>query len=172
MENGIACGCQDGRPTVSVQAACGGGGYQPTSFVGECAIDTELHVVGQYTAAENQIGDVQVTRLAHPMVIVLSSYDSTQWRVRLDPGVRVNQIILNGYEPSNLVDPPVGVEVVNRTGVGQYFSACAYTWPADDQGCDTPALVQGAEQATGLQLTTFQGCYSGAGFIISERMQP
>ena len=171
LGDGGLCGCLEGRPTLNVQAACGDGGYQPTSNVGQCADQTELHIVGQYGPADAGEVVVRVTRLGSEMTIILSSYDPTRWRLELAPGVRLRQIVLNGYEPSVLVNPPDGVELVNRTGVGNYLSACGYTWPGDDQGCDTPALVRNSEAATGLTLTSFQGCYSGAGFLIEDTQE-
>ena len=133
IADGRLCGCNEGRPTLNVQAACGGGGYQPTSSVGECALETELHIVGQYGPSDNREVPVRIDRLGSEMTVVLSSYDPTQWRLELTAGVRIRQIILNGYEPSNLVNPPEDVRVINRTSVGNYLSACAYVWPGDDQ---------------------------------------
>ena len=38
LGDGGLCGCLEGRPTLNVQAACGDGGYQPTSNVGQVLI--------------------------------------------------------------------------------------------------------------------------------------
>ena len=166
----LVCGCADGRPNIDVQAACGGGGYLPYDHIGACAVETELHIVGQYTPANGQFTEVNVNRIGVGLILVVSSYDSTIWRVLPSEGAIIEQIIISGYEPSNIENPPEGVEVINVSGRGAgSFSACAYRWPDDDQGCDTPALVRGAEARTQLVMTSFQGCYSGAGFRIDDR---
>ena len=165
----VVCGCADGRPTLDVQAACGGGGYQPYHHIGECADDAELHLVGQYEPADGRMTRVVVNRPGMGLVLVLSSYVATVWQVAPGPGSVIEQIIISGYEVSVIEGAPEGTEVVNLSGPGAgSFAACSYRWPADDQGCDTPALVRGAENRTGLNLTTFQGCYSGAGFRIEN----
>ena len=171
LADGSICGCGDGAPTLQVQASCGPGGYEPSSHIGICA-PTELHIVGQYEAADDGESEVEITRTASPIVLVLSSYEPTRWLLNIGPGVQLTQIIINGYEASNLANPPEGVEVLDLTGPGRYLSACAYVWPGDDQGCDTQSLVRGAERQTGLTLTSFQGCYSGAGFILRDSVRP
>ena len=116
--------------------------------------------------------EVEVSRSAAPIVLVLSSYVSTSWRLNLAPETQLRQVIINGYEPSVLANQPDGVEVIDLTGPGRYLSACSYVWPGDDQGCDTPGLVRGAEARTGLTLTSSQGCYSGAGFVLRDQGRP
>jgi len=166
--DGVLCGCADDAPTVFVQTRCGGGGYQPFAHIGVCAEDAELHVLGQYTAPDNAT-TVQVRRTGTPLVLVLSTYDRTDWRLEIADGVILQQVILSGYTASRLLDPPDGVEVINRSGQGQgAFAACGYRWPDDDQGCDTPGLVANAEATTGLTLTSFQGCYTGAGYLLDD----
>ena len=168
MADGRLCGCAGDQPTVVAQTRCGGGGYQPFSHLGACAEDAELHIFGQYTAPDNAT-TVVVRRTGAPLVLVLSSYDPTDWRLDIADGVRLQQVILSGYTESRLVNAPDGVDVVNRSGRDRgSFSACGYRWPADDQGCNTPALVQNAERATELTLTSFQGCYTGAEYLLAD----
>ena len=172
LADGRFCGCSENRPTLQMQPSCGEGGYEPSSHIGACAIETELHIVGQYESADDGETEVEVSRSAAPIVLVLSSYEPTSWRLNLAPGTQLRQVIINGYEPSVLENQPDGVEVIDLTGPGRYLSACSYVWPGDDQGCDTGALVRGAEARTGLTLTSFQGCYSGAGFVLRDLVQP
>ncbi len=159
-------GCVDDLPDVQTMVVCGGGGPVNQVGLGECAVEAELHIVGQYepTAARTT---VTVTRFGVPLVLVLSAYEPTEWVVELDPRVTVEQVIVNGYEPSVVMGLPPEIEVVDRTRPGNYLSACAYAWPGDDQGCDTQGLVRGVEALTGLTLTSFQGCYSGTAFTLA-----
>jgi hypothetical protein len=103
-----------------------------------------------------------------PHVLVLSAYEPTKWTLDVAPGARIERIILNGYHPQKVGGVPAGVPVVDRSGSG-YLSACAYQWPDDDQGCDTPALVSGVEGLTSRKLTAFAGCYRGTEFTLADR---
>jgi hypothetical protein len=132
--------------------------------VGECADGSELHFVAQLNFVA-PVTEVEVDRPGVPMTLVLSSYQTTQWRVIPTPDTQIEQIVLNGYLPS-MVEQLPGVRVVNRTGEGNNLTACAYGWPVDATGCDTPALVEGAEALTGLTLTSFQGCHDGVSYSI------
>ncbi len=158
-------GCRDGLPDIASRSACGAGGPDDQVALGECADETELYIVGQY---ESQAGRTRVTliRFGVPIVLVLSSYEETVWQLAVDERVTLEQVIVNGYEPSVVEGLPDGVPLVDRTGVGNYIEACAYAWPGDDQGCDTQGLVRGAEALTGLSLTLFRGCYTGNDFQI------
>jgi hypothetical protein len=102
-----------------------------------------------------------------PHVLVLSSYEPTQWTLDVAPGARIERIILNGYHAQTLSGVPAGVPVVDRSGPG-YLSACAYKWPGDDQGCNTQGLVSGVEGLTSRELTAFAGCYRGTEFTLAD----
>jgi hypothetical protein len=49
---------------------------------------------------------------SHPMnILVLSSYDPVAWTIECEPGARVSQIIMSGYQQQRLESAPAGVEV-------------------------------------------------------------
>ena len=77
----------------------------------------------------------------------------------------VLEVIVNGYH-GQTVSAPARVVVSDRIGLDNYFSACGYAWPSDDEGCDTPGLVAGAEAFTGLTLAAFNGCYRATDFEV------
>ena len=158
-------GCRGGVPDIASRSACGNGGPANQVALGECAEQTELYIVGQYEP-ENGRTRVTLIRFGVPIVLVLSSYESTIWQLEVDERVDLQQVIVNGYEPSVVEGLPDGVPVLDRTGVGNYIEACAYAWPGDDQGCNTQGLVRGVEALTALELTLFRGCYTGADFQI------
>jgi len=164
--NGMACvGCQGQVPDAVWTGLCGEGAL--ASVPNECADAEELHILGVYGTYRADLAiDVEVDRVGPPLVLVLSSYDAIEWRLALSPGVDLRQVIVNGYEVSRVVGAPADAEIVDRTGVGAYFEACGYALPSDGQGCETEQLVAGAEAFTGLQMTTFGGCYAGDRFTL------
>lgn len=106
-----------------------------------------------------------------PLTLVLSSYEPTLWNLNIASGVLINEIILNGYHFQE-VSGASGVTVTDRSGLGKYFSACAYAWPSSTGGCDTPGLISGVEAYTGLTLTAFSGAYRATDFTITTSPVP
>lgn len=166
---GGACNCRGGLPLVVLEQVCDGGGAG-TSHVAACAEGAELHIFSAYeSAGRNGFVDVTITRTGAPLVLVFSSYEPATWRVALGDGVVVQQVILNGYNAQFVEGLPADVPVVDRAGAGNYLVACAYLWPVDDGGCDTPGLVMGAEGLAGVPLTTFQACYGAQSFLLANQ---
>lgn len=122
---------------------------------------TQLHVVGIYEPAAGTGGDVQVhvTR-AGESVLILSSYEATNWVVTADPGVTLERIVLTGYDTSTII-APAGVPLVQVDQLGYYSG---YTWPS----YRTTGLVDAAEAYSGLTLTSFRGCYNPDTFQIDD----
>jgi hypothetical protein len=84
---------------------------------------------------------------------VLSAYEATNWHVTLGVDTRVSEVLLLGYE-AQTVDLP-GVPVTHGTG-------CGYSYPYNGGGCDTNALLASVKQHTGVDVTTFHGCYQAS----------
>ena len=137
---------------------------QLTSFVEPMAQAEELHIIGVYQASGNAL-TVDVTRVDVPLTLVLSSYEPVAFTLNLAPGVLLEQVILNGYN-AHTVQGQGAATVTDVSGQFNFYAACAYAWPEDDGGCNTPGLVAGAEAATGLSLTTFAACYEGSSFSL------
>jgi hypothetical protein len=135
-----------------------------TSFVEPLPQAEELHIISVYQATGGAI-TVDVTRTDVPLTLVLSSYEPVAFTLVLAPGVLLEHVILNGYEP-HTVQGQGAAMVTDLSGQFNYLAACGYFWPMNDGGCDTPGLVMGAEQLTGLELTSFAGCYEGASFSL------
>ncbi|MFY0531843.1 hypothetical protein [Nannocystis pusilla] len=135
-----------------------------TSFVEPMAQAEELHIIGVYQATGNAM-TVDVTRADVPLTLVLSSYEPVAFTLNLAPGVLLEHVILNGYN-AHTVQGQGAATVTDVSGQFNFYAACAYEWPEDDGGCNTPALVAGAEAATGLSLTTFAACYEGSSFSL------
>lgn len=56
---------------------------------------------------------VKVSRVGAPVILVLSAYSRTEWRVEYAPGVKIQKIIMSGYERQTLKKTPAirGVSV-------------------------------------------------------------
>lgn len=104
---------------------------------------------------------------ANPHALVLSSYEPAHWTIDADAASGLTEVILNGYHKQT-VSVSDRVKVVDRSGVGNYFSACGYAWPNNNGGCDTPGLVSGAEEFSGLSLSSFDGCYQATSFQVRD----
>jgi TARSH-like protein len=179
---GVELGCQaspppppppppaDGGPIVINDCAYGGGSYVAPGKPGEA----ELLVVGVYETRSDHGFDYHPTGEAKvrdtrstPHVLVLSSYEPTNWTIEADAASGLYEVILNGYH-AQTASVPEGVKVSDRSGVENYFAACGYEWPSDDQGCDTPGLVAGAEDFSRLTLSAFSGCYRATDFDVRD----
>ncbi|MFN3200194.1 MAG: thrombospondin type 3 repeat-containing protein [Bradymonadia bacterium] len=155
----------------AVEGACHNGG-DVTGFANATS-DTEVHLFGVYESALNRgfrqhprgDVDVNITRTGVPMILVMSSYEPTNWRLNLAPGAQVQQIILNGYY-TQTVEGHGDIPVLYKHEPGNYFTACAYVWPSGNGGCDTNALINGVEGLLNLEVTSFHGCYGSTGFTL------
>lgn len=62
--------------------------------------------------------DLRVSDRQHPLILGLSAYDRTHWRLSMAPGVEIERIILSGRYPQSLSGVPseVAVEVYQGGG--------------------------------------------------------
>ena len=136
--------------------------------------DTQLHVIGMYEPAAVDSRpdkpvvsgpvDVQVNRRGRS-VLVLSSYTSVEWNVTVAEGASLELVIASGLD-SQTVNAPEGVRVLRYSYEedGEYLGDFGYNWPS----FYSTDLVDAAEILTGLELTSFRGCYKGESFQIDE----
>ncbi len=116
----------------------------------------EVHVLGIYETSSNHstVGEARVA-IERPgrHVLVLSAYEATSWRIRLGANTRIREVRLLGYEDQtvDLANVPV------TRGPG-----CGYSYPYNGGGCDTDALLAGVKAHSGLDVTTFHGCYQAS----------
>lgn len=164
-------GACSGLPDVVSPNGCSeAGNYAEYNTVGD---ETALHVVGIYESRSDHDVDSHPTgevtiRLekAGPAVLVLSSYEPTHWRIEVGEKAELKEVILNGYHAQSADVPgcvPVTVHSYEQTGdlLGGEFP---WSWPS----YAGTSLVDAAESATGLQLTSFRGCYRSDYFVIGE----
>lgn len=143
---------------------CNDGQGPLTSFVEPTPQPEELHIIGVYQATDNVL-TINIDRADIPLTLVLSAYEPVKFTLVLAPGVLLEHVILNGYNPHS-VEGQGDAMVTDLSDNFDYIVACGYFWPDNDGGCDTPGLVAGAEALTGLQLAAFVGCYEGSSFTI------
>lgn len=152
-----------------------------SSYVASSSATPDICIFGVYeTRGDHSFGfhpqgtaNVHVKYVAGrpmvPLVLVLSSYEPTRWILDIDSDAVVSQIILNGYHHQEVTNAG-SIPVMNFSGIENggtpYLSACAYRWPGDNQGCDTPALVSGVESLLGQPISAFSGSYRATDFTV------
>jgi hypothetical protein len=137
-----------------------------TTFVEPLPQVEELHMVAMYQATGNAV-TVAINRHGVPLTVFLSSYEPVAFTLVVAPGVLLEHVILDGYNMHSVQ----GQGAATVTDISAVFNdpnwvACGYFWPMNDGGCETPANVVAAEAISGLELTTFAGCYEGVSFAI------
>jgi hypothetical protein len=103
------------------------------------------------------VGTVSVTvrRTTRPLVLVLSAYEAVQWKLRLEPGARLEAILLSGYYDSTVL----GGGDVRVLKIGREY---AY----QSEGGDYQLLQRQVTRWTGRPISIFQGGYQGSSFIV------
>lgn len=136
---------------------------QGPPILSENANTALLHAIGVYQARNDEI-TVNVTDNRRPLILALSAYRKTLWKIKLAQGVRVDGVILSGYHTQRLTGIPANIPIQTytyepspcercRPGNGFFYS---YTTPHEK-----------LREITGLDITLFQGQYEGEEFLIS-----
>ena len=166
--------------TILVNDPALSSGYTVSTYNNPSPTFPELLVIGVYETRSDHSYNYHpqgtatvniVNQGAAPLTLVLSSYEPTLWNLNIASGVNISEIILNGYSDQQ-ISGVSGITVTNRSGPGNYFSACAYAWPSSTGGCDTPGLISGVEAYTGLTLTAFSGVYRATDFTVTTSPVP
>ncbi len=134
-----------------------------------CAITPALHVIGVYEGQSSVGVDekeivVNVSDDSRPIVLALTAYDRTLWKVSLGGEVKLTKVILAGYHAQRVsgIPPETPIETYTydpspcdrcRQGAKYFYS---YQGP--------PAQLK---EITGLEVTSFQGGYKGTEFSIT-----
>jgi hypothetical protein len=143
-----------------------GAGYTVTGFDDPTPAAPSLRILSIY-GSPTGTAVVNVTR-PERLILVLSAYESTHWTVTVAPDALLERVILNGAEEQTAT-VPAGVPVENRSPWALSFCPDAecngYRYPDNGDG-DTDLLISAAEQATGLCLTSFHGCYDASQFAV------
>src|SRR5262249_39579183 len=112
--------------------------------------------------------DVEVRRTAKPVVLVLTSYSSVAWRIKLADGARIKKAIVSGYFEQEIKGLPADVPVVNRS----YFPADGsrrnegWLWASEWNTPQWREMVRRLNDMTGLPVASFQSKPDGDSFIV------
>jgi predicted esterase len=143
---------------------------EPTSkeLLAACK-DAELDVVSIYFTGPGNNGSpvaVEVRSTAKPVVLVLSSYMSALWNVKIAPGGRLKAVIIGGYYEQEFEGIPANVPVVYRAFFPsrKYDHFYGHEWNTPD--CQR--MVEQLNDMTDLPVTSFQGEYLSTSFIVES----
>ncbi|WP_437826899.1 SPRY domain-containing protein [Sorangium sp. So ce1153] len=129
----------------------------------------ELHIIGIYQSNGDNTAevDVHVERQGN-IVLALASHAPVRFRVTAASGATISRIILSSVELSS-VSAPAGIPVQSYILVesGEWLGS-GHQWPASTGGSDTQALVRSVESLTGLEMSSFGGCYYGRSFTLID----
>jgi len=152
---------RDGTPSMQTMA---GVDLYPGP-VSALAANATVEGVGVYqaTGASRGFGQqpkiqevrVRVRRSDKPLVLVLSSYEAVGWRIMLDPGARLNAVLLSGYHDSSVM----GIGNAKLVTIGRHH---AYSL----DGPEFAGLSKEVYRWTGKAIGVFQGRYEGADFTV------
>lgn len=166
----IRDGLIGGQPGVSspaapvepyVEATCSGG--ELFSDIRVSPDDTELHVISVVDAGEGEEIRLFVSRQAS-MALVLSSFAPARWVVEVADGVRITDVVLNGNGDQQVVIS-ASAAITELEGE-QSLGAFGIGGVDEKDRLATMDLIRGAEEATGLALTSFHGCPTGTSFSL------
>ncbi len=136
-------------------------------------VDAELHVIGA-EMSKNGLGkdkgrvDVEVRPTAKPVVLVLTSYYSVDWHIKLADGARIKRAIVSGYFEQEAHGLPADVPVVNRS----YFPVDGsrrkegWFWAHQPNTLEWREVVRRLNDMTGLPVATFQAKYQGDSVVV------
>jgi RNA polymerase sigma factor (sigma-70 family) len=138
----------------------------PEEIRAVCA-GAELHAVSMYWATPGDNGapvDVEVRPTGKPVVLVLASYMSALWRVKIAEGARVRAVILGGQNEQEFEGVPADVPVIYRASrpSGRTDSFCA--WKSNT--LEYRRMVESLNDLTGLLISTFQVVKEADAFVV------
>ena len=136
-----------------------------------------MHVIGVYQGrkvAGDETGrvKVEVRPTAKPVVLVLTSYFSVDWQIKVADGARIKKVILSGYSEQEINGLPTGVPIENRS----YFPVDGsrrqngWFWAFEWNDPQWREMVRRLNALTGLPVASFQGANQGDSFIVDGKL--
>jgi beta-lactamase regulating signal transducer with metallopeptidase domain/predicted esterase len=135
--------------------------------------EAEMHVIGVYQGkqvAGNEHGrvNVEVRPTPKPAVLVLTSYFSVDWHIKLADGARIKKVILSGYNEQEIKGLPAEVPIENSS----YYPSDGsrrkndWFWASEWNAPQSRAVMRRLNALTGLPLASFQGTNEGDSFVV------
>lgn len=112
--------------------------------------------------AEKEV-TVHVGDNSKPIVLALTAYDKTYWKVTLKEGVKLIKVILGGYHSQRVSGIPAEVPIETYT---YDPSPCERCWQGAKYFYSHEKPPHQLKEITGLEVTSFQGRYKGSDFSI------
>ena len=158
-----------------------------------CATTPALHVIGVYegqtpagtddrpwwthhsnppsSTAENYQEKeitVKISDDTKPIILALTAYDKTLWKVSLKEGVKLIKVILAGYHSQRVTGIPPETPIEAYTHIP---SPCEQCWQSGEYFYSYKKPPEQLKEITGLDATSFQGRYKGSEFSIFPGMK-
>jgi RNA polymerase sigma factor (sigma-70 family) len=132
--------------------------------------DAELHVIGVGEAKDGDRGrvDVEVRPTAKPVVLVLTSYNSVNWHIKVADGARIKKAIVSGYFAQEIKGLPADVPLVNQSYFPNDGSRRKGGWfyPGRWNTPQWREMVRRLNEMTGLPVASFQEESKAVSFIV------
>lgn len=111
---------------------------------------------------------INVSDTTRPVVLALTAYDKTLWKVELNEGVQLTKVILAGYHAQRIsgVSADVPIEVYTYDP-----SPCDQCWQGQKYFYSYKHPPKQLQEITGLEVTSFQGRYKGSEFSIFSEIK-
>jgi hypothetical protein len=122
----------------------------------------ELHLIGSYDGS----GRIVIGPTEKPVVLAIGSYKPSMWRLELQPGARLQKIILLGRDQQRVSGASADLNIVNSSSC----SVWAYEWEGASENVRYMAgqyrnFLATAQQESGLAETSFQGSYDAGTYF-------
>lgn len=144
----------------------------PKELLSACT-NAELQVVG-ISGPKNGDGtpvDVEVQPATKPIVLVLTSYWSVLWNVKIAKGAQVKAVIIGGYFEQEFEGIPKEIPLVCRSYFPNDGSRRNDGWfyPSEWNTLEWREMVRRINEMTGLPVATFQKVEKGVSFIVDGK---
>lgn len=157
-------------------AKCGGNAAagqpaapQPPSTPPKAPEPPSLECHRQYAGipVEKEV-NVLVTDDSQPIVLALTAYNKTHWKVALKAGVKLMKVILGGYHSQRISGTPAETPIETYT---YDPSPCERCWQGATHFYSHEKPPRQLKELTGLEAASFQGRYTGGDFSIFHGMK-
>jgi beta-lactamase regulating signal transducer with metallopeptidase domain/predicted esterase len=139
--------------------------------------EVEMHVIGVYMP-KNGLGkdsgrvDVEIRPTAKPVVVVLTSYSSVDWHIKLADGARIKKAIVSGYFSQEIKGLPPDVPVVNQSYFPEDGSRRkqGWFWASEWNTPQWREMVRRLNNMTGLPVAAFQAKSDCDAFVVDGKL--
>jgi hypothetical protein len=148
------------------------------TFFATESVAQEVHAVavyeGDYGGKRRQAGEhpqgtvnVRVSTTGRPVNLVLCAYEPVKWILKVDSGVRLQQVIACGYYKQ--VVEGAGKAPVKAEDLMSLGREPVIFPPYADSAAEVSAMVDSIRKATGSSPVTFQRQYQGKEFLVDGK---